>query len=72
MLGPGSTGSTGRGDNLANYQVQQGLSISLRESIQMEKSKAEAELQRTSELLELLDRNPELARAIELLGRRQY
>ena len=46
--------------------------ISLKERLSQEKQKAEAEVERLTELLKLLEANPETDRILELLGRKCF
>lgn len=62
--------------NLASLQAGQNtISIhtpSLRESLTQELSKAMAEVDRITELVKLIDKNPDTGRILELMGRRNY
>jgi hypothetical protein len=43
--------------------------LSLRQNLQVRLANAEREIARVNELLQLLDRNPDIQRILELLGR---
>jgi len=51
-------------------QLPSARPITLKEQIEGERERAQLELARTDELLGLLERNPDLSRALELLGRK--
>lgn len=62
-------------DLMQAAQVNRGLidnnpvALSLRQNIQVRLANAEKEIERANELLQLLDRNPDIQRILELLGR---
>jgi hypothetical protein len=43
--------------------------LSLRQNLQVRLANAEREIARVNELMQLLDRNPDIQRILELLGR---
>lgn len=57
-------------DKTEAVECIQPSTISLRQELEMQLERANAEVKRISELLQLLDANPDVQRILQLIGRR--